>query len=103
MHFDDAFNLPSAGAGTVLTSPSRDKLFYAIQLCFKLEHKVSNNIAEYEGLLAGLRAANALGIKCLIVKGDSQLVVNFSNKSYTPKYEHMVAYLEELQKMEKRF
>jgi ribonuclease HI len=71
MHFDDAFNLPGAGAGAVLTSSSGDKLFYAIQLYFKLEHKVSNNIAEYEGLLADLRAANALGIKRLIVKRDS--------------------------------
>jgi ribonuclease HI len=103
MHFDGAFNLPGAGARAVLTSPSRDKLFYAVQLCFKPEHKVSNNIAEYEGLLAGLRAANALGIKRLIIKGDSQLVVNFSNKSYTPKDEHMVAYLEEHRKMEKHF
>jgi ribonuclease HI len=103
MHFDGAFNLPGAGAGAVLTSPSGDKLFYAVQLIFKPEHKVSNNIAEYEGLLAGLRAANALGIKRLIVKGDSQLVVNFSNKSYTLKDEHMVAYLEEHRKMEKRF
>jgi probable phosphoglycerate mutase len=103
MHFDGTFNLPGVGAGAVLTSPSGDKLFYVVQLCFKTEHKVSNNIAEYEGLLAGLRAANALGIKRLIVKGDSQLVVNFSNKSYTPKDEHMVAYLEEHRKMEKRF
>jgi ribonuclease HI len=101
MHFDGAFNLPGVGARAVLTSPSGYKLFYAIQLCFKPEHKVSNNIAEYEGLLAGLRAASALGIKRLIVKGDSQLVVNFSNKSYTPKDEHMVAYLEEHRKMEK--
>jgi ribonuclease HI len=103
LHFDGAFNLLGAGAGAVLTSPSRDKLCYAIQLCFKPEHKVSNNIAEYEGLLAGLRAASALGIKRLIVKGDSQLVVNFSNKSYTPNDEHMAAYLEEQRKMEKRF
>jgi hypothetical protein len=44
-----------------------------------------------------------LGIKRLIVKGDSQLVVNFSNKSYTPKDEHMAAYLEEHRKMENRF
>jgi hypothetical protein len=95
IHFDGAFNLPGMGAGAVLTFPSGDKLFYAIQLCFKPEHKVSNNIAEYEGLLAGLRAASALGIKCLIVKGYSKLVVNFSNKSYTPKDEHMAAYLEE--------
>jgi hypothetical protein len=94
MNFDGAFNLQSAGAGAVLTSPSGDKLFYAVQLCFGPEHKVSNNITEYEGLLAGLRATNALGVKRLIVKGDSQLVVNFSNKSYTPKDEHMAAYLE---------
>jgi ribonuclease HI len=99
MHLDGAFNLPGVGAGAILTSPSGDKLFYAIQLCFKPEHKVSKNIAEYEGLLAGLRAANALGIKCLVVKGDSQLVVNFSNKSYTPKDEHMAAYLEEHRKI----
>jgi ribonuclease HI len=103
MHFDGTFNLPGAGAGAVLTSPSGDKLFYAVQLFFGPEHKVSNNIAEYEGLLAGLRAANVLGIKRLIVKGDSQLVVNFSDKSYTPKDEHMAAYLEEHRKMEKRF
>jgi ribonuclease HI len=103
MHFDGAFNLPSTGASAVLTSPSGDKLFYAIQLCFRPEHKVSNNIAEYEGLLTGLRAANALGIKRLVVKGDSQLVVNFSNKCYTPKDEHVAAYLEEHRKMEKCF
>jgi hypothetical protein len=103
MHFDGTFNLPGAGAGVVLTSPSGDKLFYAVQLYFKPEHKVSNNIAEYEGLLASLRAVNSLGIKRLVVKGDSQLVVNISNKSYTPKDEHMAAYLEEHRKMEKRF
>jgi hypothetical protein len=81
MHFDGAFNLPGEGAGAALTSPSGDKLFYTVQLCFRPKHKVSNNIAEYEGLLAGLRVANALGIKRLIINGDSQLVVNFSNKS----------------------
>ncbi|KAM0915484.1 hypothetical protein ACQ4PT_010819 [Festuca glaucescens] len=69
MHFDGVFNTPGTGAGAVLASPTGDKLFYAVQLCFKPEYKVSNNIAEYEGLLAGLRAASAQGIKCLIVKG----------------------------------
>jgi ribonuclease HI len=103
MHFDGAFNLLVVGVGAVLTSPSGDKLFYTIQLCFKPEHKVSENITEYEGLRAGLRAANALGIKHLIIKGDSQLIVNFSNKSYTPRDEHMAAYLEEHRKMEKCF
>jgi ribonuclease HI len=87
MHFDGAFSLPGMGARVILTSPSGDKLCYAIELCFKPEHKVSNNIVEYEVLLAGLRVESALGIKRLIIKGDSQLVVNFSSKSYTPKDE----------------
>ena len=103
MHFDGAFAAQSAGAGAVLTTPAGDKLYYAVQLCFKDSDKVSNNIAEYEGLLAGLRAAIALGIKHILIKGDSQLLVNFSNKSYTPKDTYMVAYLEEVRKLEKHF
>ena len=44
-----------------------------------------------------------LGVKRLTIKGDSQLLINFSNKEYTPKDEHMEAYLEEVCKMEKWF
>ena len=74
-----------------------------MQLCFQQGEKVSNNIAEYEGLIASLRAAVALGVKRLTVRGDSQLLVNFSNKVYEPKDEHMEAYLAEVCKMEKQF
>ena len=81
MHFDGAFAARSAGAGAVLTSPTGDKLYYAVQLCFKDNDKVSNNIAEYEGLIAGLKAAIALGIKRILIKGDSQLLVNLDRKS----------------------
>ena len=64
----------------MLTLPTGDKLYYVVQLCFNKRAKVSNNIAEYEGLLAGIRAAISLGNKRLIIKGNSQLLVNFSNK-----------------------
>ena len=87
----------------MLISPIGDKLFYAIQLCFKHDNKISNNIAEYEGLIAGLKAASALGIKRITIKGNSQLLVSFSNKSYKPKDEHMAASLEEVRKLEKHF
>ena len=50
------------GLELVLTSPTGEKLFYAVQLCFK-QDRVSNNIAEYEGLVARLKAAISLGIK----------------------------------------
>ena len=45
----------------------------------------------------------SLGAKLLIIKGDSQLLVNFSNKVYEPKDEHMEAYLREVRRMEKQF
>ena len=44
-----------------------------------------------------------MGVRCLTVMGDSQLLINFSKKKYTPKDEHMEAYLEEVRKIEKRF
>ena len=87
----------------MLISPTQDKLYYAIQLCFQQGEKVSNNIVEYEGLIAGLKAAAVLGVKCLVIKGDSQLLVNFSNQVYELKDEHMEAYLAEVRRMEKQF
>ena len=80
MHFDGAFAHQGAGAGVVLISPTQDKLYYAVQLCFQQGEKASNNITEYEGLIAGLKAMAALGVKRLTIKGDSQLFVNSSNK-----------------------
>ena len=71
MYFDGAFSRPGAGAGAVLIPPTQDKLYYVVQLCFQHGEKVSNNIAKYEGLIAGLKAAIALGVKRVIIKGDS--------------------------------
>ena len=42
-------------------------------------------------------------MKHLTIRGDSQLLVNFSNKVYEPKDEHMEAYLAEVRRMEKQF
>ena len=72
MAFDGALNIQGAGAGFILTSPSEDQFKHAIHLNFR----ATNNTAEYEGLLARIRAAAALGAKRLIVKGDSELVAN---------------------------
>ena len=50
-----------------------------------------------------MKVAAALGVKRLIIKGDSQLLVNFSNNEYELKDEHMEAYLVEVRKIEKQF
>jgi ribonuclease HI len=51
-------------------------LKYVLQILWA----VSNNKAEYEALLHGLRLAISLGIKRLLVYGDSLLVVQQVNK-----------------------
>ena len=79
MYFDGAFSLQGAGAGMLLVAPTGEHLKYVIQMHFPRE-KATNNTAEYEGLLAGLRIAVDLGIKKLIVRGDSQLVIWQVNK-----------------------
>nr|ABF99688.1 retrotransposon protein, putative, unclassified [Oryza sativa Japonica Group] len=78
MHFDGSLNLQGASAGVTLTSPNGDVLKYVVRLDFR----ATNNMAEYEGLLAGLRAAAGMGIHRLLVLGDSQLIVNQVSKEY---------------------
>nr|AAV32140.1 putative polyprotein [Oryza sativa Japonica Group] len=99
MAFDGVLNSQGAGAGFILTSPSGDQFKHAIHLNFR----ATNNTAEYEGLLAGIRAAAALGVKRLIVKGDSELVANQVHKDYKCSCPELSKYLAEVRKLEKRF
>nr|CAE05823.1 OSJNBa0028M15.15 [Oryza sativa Japonica Group] len=99
MAFDGALNSQGAGAGFILTSPSGDQFKHAIHLNFR----ATNNTAEYEGLLAGIREAAALGVKRLIVKGDSELVANKVHKDYKCSSPELSKYLAEVRKLKKRF
>jgi hypothetical protein len=67
MYFDCSLNLEGAGAGVLLIAPTGEQLKYVLQIFWK----VSNNEAEYEALLHGLRLTASLGIKRLLVYGDS--------------------------------
>jgi hypothetical protein len=70
MYFDGAFSLQGADAGVLLVAPTGEHLKYVIQMHFPRERS-TNNTAEYEGLLAGLRITADLVIKKLIVRGGS--------------------------------
>ena len=100
MYFDGSFSIQGAGAGVLLISPTGERLKYVVQMLFD-EGRATNNTAEYEGLLAGLRAAAGLGIKRLIVRGDSQLVINQVTKEY--ECPQMAAYVDAVRKMEHHF
>jgi ribonuclease HI len=62
--------------------------------------KVSNNEAENEALLHGLRLAASLGIKRLLVYGDSAVVINQVNKSWDRNKENIDANCLEVRKLE---
>jgi ribonuclease HI len=59
MYFDGSYTLKGAGASIVLIPPDGDMVKYAIQI----EFPATNNIAEYEGLVTGLRLAKELDIR----------------------------------------
>jgi ribonuclease HI len=59
MYFNGSYTLKGTWADIVLIPPEGDALKYAIQI----EFSATNNIAEYEGLVTGLRLAKELGIR----------------------------------------
>ena len=63
----------------------------------------TNNEAEYEALLAGLRLVRALGAKDLLVFSDFQLVVNQVNCNYTARDFNMIAYLDRVNELLRDF
>jgi dsDNA-binding SOS-regulon protein len=87
MYFDGSLKLDGTSAGVLLISPTGEQLKYVLQIFWK----VSNNKAEYEALLHGLRLAASLGIKRLLVYGDSAVVINQVNNSWDRNKENMDA------------
>jgi hypothetical protein len=78
MYFDGSLKLQGAGAGILFIAPGGEQLKYALQLLFS----ASNNAAEYEALIHGLNIAISLGIKRLMVYGDSLVVMSQINKEW---------------------
>jgi ribonuclease HI len=74
-------------------------LKYVLQILWE----VSNNEAEYKALLHGLRLVISLGIKRLLVYGDSLLVIQQVNKEWDCNKETMDAYVQEVRKLENKF
>jgi hypothetical protein len=88
MNFDGSKMLEGLGAGIVLTSPKGDKLQYMLQMHFR----VSNNVAEYEALVHGLKLAKEIGIQRILCFGDSDLVVHQVSREWDTKDANMASY-----------
>jgi ribonuclease HI len=99
MYFDGSLKIDDGSAGVLFISPRGEQLKYVLQILWE----VSNNEAEYEALLHGLRLAISPGIKRLLIYGDSLLIVQQVNKEWDCNKETMDAYLQEMRKLENKF
>ncbi|KAJ0468170.1 putative ribonuclease H [Helianthus annuus] len=99
LYTDGASNEDAAGAGLRLVSPENHEFTYAI----KLDFKNTNNEAEYESFLAGLRLAIKMGAKNLRAHIDSLLIASQVNGIYDVKGEVMALYLEQAKELLQQF
>jgi ribonuclease HI len=99
LYFDGSVMKTGAGAGLLFISPLREHMRYAVRLHFP----ASNNMAEYEALLCGLRIAIETNIKRLDVRGDSQLVIDLVMKNASCHDDKMEAYCKAVRALEDKF
>jgi ribonuclease HI len=92
MFFDGASSREGAGAGVVFVSPAQE----TISLSYKLEFEATNNVAEYEALVLGLRAAREMGIQEVAVFSDAELVVQQIRNAYQAKHPRLRSYRNEV-------
>ena len=74
-----------------------------MNFALRFNFKASNNEAEYEALIAGLKLAKEVKVESLDIFSDSQLVVCQINKEYQAREEKMAACLYKAQKLLKSF
>lgn len=87
------------GAGVVITAPDGS---VAAQGAAYLG-PVTNNVAEYEALLWGLRAALALGARRAVLRADSELIIRQLRGEYRVKNEGLKPLFLEAQVLRRRF
>jgi ribonuclease HI len=97
---DGSKRVSGAGAGVVLVSPQGDKMCYVLRMRFS---NPSNNEAEYEAVLYGMRMAEACGATCIKIHGDSNLIAQQVMKECDATCANMIAYCAMYDKLEGDF
>jgi hypothetical protein len=85
---DGASNLRGSGAGVVMEGPDEVMIEQSLRFAFK----ESNNQAEYEALIAGMKLAKEMEVTDLRAKSDSQLVTNQVSGEYQTKDPQLMKY-----------
>jgi ribonuclease HI len=97
--WDGSWGAFGVGAAAVLVAPSKVKTCYAV----KLDFSCTNNIAEYEALLLGLRKLRAMGIRRDILKTDSQVIAGHVDKNSKARDSKLERYLDTVRRLEASF
>ncbi|XP_050908449.1 uncharacterized protein LOC127122085 [Lathyrus oleraceus] len=88
MVFDGASNALGNDVGVVIISPEGCHTPITARLCFYC----TNNMAEYEACILGIKAAIDMKIQFLDVYGDSALVVSQIKGDWDAKHENLIPY-----------
>jgi len=89
MDFDGVVGKEGDGIGIWIRSPvfSPNKVPNNVRFCsYKLAFDCSNNEAEYDALIAGLKILKKLNAKIIFVYGDSKLVIKQVKGEYQEKH-----------------
>ncbi|XP_010495640.1 PREDICTED: uncharacterized protein LOC104772759 [Camelina sativa] len=99
LHVDGTSSKLGSGVGVRLTSPTRKILEQSFCLAFS----ASNNDAEYEALIVGLRLAHGIRVKKIQAYCDSQLVLHHFSGDYAARHERMDVYLKVVRDLSQKF
>ncbi|XP_074378647.1 uncharacterized protein LOC141720196 [Apium graveolens] len=99
LHIDGAVNNNGSGDGIVLVTPEGHRLMSVIHFKFY----VTNNDVEYEALINGLKLAQEVGAVNMIIRSDSELVVNQVNGSVQARGPQTELYMRCAQRLLKKF
>ena len=82
-----------------MISPSKEN----IHLSYKLEFKTNNNIAEYEALMLEVKSTKEMGIMCMRIFGDVDLILQQVDNTFQAKNVRLKAYRDEVWKIRDSF
>ncbi|KAL2246102.1 UNVERIFIED_CONTAM: Retrovirus-related Pol polyprotein from transposon [Sesamum indicum] len=99
LHVDGSSNANNEGAGILIQGPKGVEIEVAVRLSFP----VTNNEAEYEALILGLKLAHEAGARDLEVFTDSQLIALQIDGTYEMRERTMSSYKKVVQRLMGRF
>ena len=99
LYVDGASNQRGSGVGLVLITPER----ITIEKALRLNFSATNNEAEYEALLMGMKMVQRMGGKSVEVFSDSRLIVSQVQGEFEAKDERMQGYLTLVKSLQSKF